>query len=208
MKEGVTRVDLVYNSITESASYAGLQTCGSVWMCPICAAKITERRKMEIEQAVKWAKGNDLKVVMMTYTFRHSFSDNLEDMLGKMSSAMYSYRSGRPYTSLREVYGIVGYIRCLEVTYGENGWHPHVHELVFISQSNIEGLEEKSRELWEQAAFKHGLSMNEHGFKMDCTDSRIAEYIAKFDKEPTDYTSCAILQVLRSGREVGMKLVS
>ena len=29
---------------TEKAFYSGLMVCGSVWMCPVCASKISERR--------------------------------------------------------------------------------------------------------------------------------------------------------------------
>ena len=30
----------------------GLQTCGSVWVCPVCGAKVVERRRGEIQQAM------------------------------------------------------------------------------------------------------------------------------------------------------------
>ena len=36
----------------KTASYAGLQTCGSVWACPVCAAKIAERRRAEVVAAM------------------------------------------------------------------------------------------------------------------------------------------------------------
>ena len=29
----------------KTASYGGLQTCGSVWTCPVCGAKVVERRR-------------------------------------------------------------------------------------------------------------------------------------------------------------------
>ena len=34
-----------------SYHYKGLVTCGNVWVCPICSAKIQERRRQEVEQA-------------------------------------------------------------------------------------------------------------------------------------------------------------
>ena len=36
-----------------TASYGGLQTCGSVWTCPVCAAKIAERRRVELLDAME-----------------------------------------------------------------------------------------------------------------------------------------------------------
>ena len=34
--------------------YTGLQTCGSVWTCPVCASKIQEIRRLEIASAMKY----------------------------------------------------------------------------------------------------------------------------------------------------------
>jgi len=34
------------------AHYKSLIVCGSVWMCPLCAAKISERRRDELERAI------------------------------------------------------------------------------------------------------------------------------------------------------------
>ena len=35
----------VWTKNHKTASYAGLQTCGSVWVCPVCGAKVVERRR-------------------------------------------------------------------------------------------------------------------------------------------------------------------
>ena len=40
----------------ESAHYKGLQTCGSVWACPVCSAKISERRRIELAAAIAMHK--------------------------------------------------------------------------------------------------------------------------------------------------------
>lgn len=190
MQQGVSLVSVIYVAATSSAHYSGLQTCGSVWLCCVCAAKITQRRKGEIEQAVMYAAAHDLQVVMFTYTFQHSRVDSLRGLVERMSAAAEFYRSGRPYTRLRKAFGVVGYIRALEVTYGRaNGWHPHVHELVFLAQGvDLVAFSEASRQLWEHAAARSGLSMNKHGFKADTTDTRIAAYIAKFGRDPSEVT--------------------
>ena len=33
------------------AHYAGLTTCGSIWACPVCSAKIRNTRALEISAA-------------------------------------------------------------------------------------------------------------------------------------------------------------
>ncbi|SRR5258708_5626399 len=45
-------VDVLYSPHRQLAHYQGLMRCGSVWVCPICAAKISEHRRSELEQAI------------------------------------------------------------------------------------------------------------------------------------------------------------
>jgi hypothetical protein len=35
-----------------SAYYSGLETCGNVWLCPVCSAKIHHRRASELRDAL------------------------------------------------------------------------------------------------------------------------------------------------------------
>ena len=42
--KGGSGVDIVYNMTFQSAHYENLLTCGSVWHCPVCAARIAEKR--------------------------------------------------------------------------------------------------------------------------------------------------------------------
>ena len=44
-------VGVFHSQAQESAHYGGLVTCASVWACPICAAKISERRRLFREYA-------------------------------------------------------------------------------------------------------------------------------------------------------------
>ena len=51
-----------------TASYGGLQTCGSVWTCPVCAAKIAERRRVELLDAMELHKAQGGAVYLLTLT--------------------------------------------------------------------------------------------------------------------------------------------
>lgn len=44
----VERVEVFRSTKHNRAHYGGLQTCSSVWACPVCAAKIAERRRQEL----------------------------------------------------------------------------------------------------------------------------------------------------------------
>lgn len=186
VRQGVSGVDGIYVPATESAHYGGLVACGSVWHCPVCAAKITEGRRRDLAKAIANARAAGLRVVMCTYTFSHHRGDVLRVMLGKLTGAFRAMKSGRRSQEFRSRFGLVGTVRALEVTHSDdNGWHPHIHELVFLPRSiNVEAFAVAARSAWEDAAGAKGLSMNEHGFQLDDCDAKVADYIAKYGHEP------------------------
>lgn len=138
----------------QAAHYAGLVSCGSVWACPVCASRIQERRRLEIEQAISWAESKGLDCVLVTFTFPHRSWHHLGDLLTMQADAFKRLRKGRPWDKLKRAIGFKGLIRSLEVTHGSNGWHPHTHELWLVesppSQSEL-------AVLWERACRSAGL---------------------------------------------------
>jgi hypothetical protein len=177
-------VDVFQHKQTQKAFYGGLMVCGSVWICPVCAAKISERRKAELKYASLLHKEAGGYLTMMTLTFSHSKLDKLSDLLDMLNKAMLKFRSGKAYDNLRKRLGIVGTIRALEITYGSNGWHPHIHLLIFHSVE-IEGHEQQEYQdryynLWEAACVKYGMKTSyEHGLKLDDA-SEADQYIGKW----------------------------
>lgn len=164
----------------------GVVTCKSVWCCPVCAAKITERRRQHVLSAVQAARDIGLKPVMVTLTYSHSKTQSL--LVGKVaiSEALRYLKSGRMWQALKSRYGVVGSIRALEVTHGErNGWHPHSHELIFVRQdADIDAMGAEICMRWLDCLGKLGLSGSEAGFSITDTDAAVAEYIAKWGHEP------------------------
>ena len=49
-----------------------------------------------------------------------------------MLTAFRNLRSGRAWQQIRDEYMVVGAIRSTEFTHGDNGWHPHFHELLLL----------------------------------------------------------------------------
>ena len=143
------------------AGFAGLSTCGRVWLCPVCNAKIMARRALEIGVALRWAAANDLHIVWGSLTCRHSVRDPLADLMEIQRTAWRAMVSGRAWrdvsTTMRLTHvhdgcedtcerrfdtvdtgaeGRVGYIRATELTIGNlNGWHPHYHPMIFVRGS-------------------------------------------------------------------------
>jgi hypothetical protein len=179
-------VDVMCSPAFKSAHYDGLMVCGSVWVCPLCAAKIAERRRVELEQAIaSWiARGG--AVYLATYTIAHKHYDDLPSLLHSFLTARKKARQGRAAQNIRKQFDVVGTVSVREVTWSkQNGWHPHCHELVFCSSEiALEEYDQIVREQWRKSVEREGLSINEHGFKLDRTYGAVGDYIAKFGREP------------------------
>ena len=177
----------VYRSIKHRrAHYGGLQTCASVWNCPVCAAKISERRRQELHQLLQAHHEAGGIVLFVTRTAPHSRTDDLGDLLAQLAQAEASYKAHRDYKSLAKALGVVGTVRTVEVTWGEaNGFHPHVHELVFITNSMVLGeVEEDLYRIWKGAAVRAGFKTpsRAHGLSVQNGD-HAAKYVSKWGLE-------------------------
>lgn len=181
-----TTVDVLYSPDRQSAHYGGLMVCGSIWVCPICAAKISERRRAEVEQAITRCIADGGAVYLVTYTISHKRYDDLSTLLHAFLAARRRMRQGRAAQELRKRFGIFGTISVREVTWSkQNGWHPHCHELVFCSSEiDIDKYDQAAREQWQRSTEHEGLSINEHGFSVSRTYGSVADYVAKFGREP------------------------
>jgi len=173
--------------------FTGLQTCGSVWTCPICSNRIQETRRQEIAQAMKFlcSEKQGKQAVMITFTFPHSVDDKLKELLGKFSKALSSFKSSNSFTLFKKRYGFEGLIRSLEITHGVSGWHPHTHELFFVDKQ-IEQLEFKEWliDRWLKVCVKAGLVDIENDKKVEAFlkhsldvkfNCSTSDYLAKFD---------------------------
>nr|WP_045625976.1 protein rep [Vibrio parahaemolyticus] len=119
------------------AFFGGLVQCGSVWTCPVCGAKIAERRAGELREAMGIANRRGLHVSLVTMTVRHGIGDHISDLMPRLAKSQTSFWGRRKVKDTFSNFGLVGRVRSLEVTYGSSGWHPHTHILVF-SEKNPE----------------------------------------------------------------------
>jgi hypothetical protein len=165
--------------------FKGLQTCGLVWVDPVCAAKIGERRRCEVEQGIAAARDRDWSVLLLTFTFSHGPLDALRGSLGRFRDAQAAMCRSRAYRALMALYGVVGTIKALECSVGSNGWHPHRHVLLIldapISALELVALEAALYALWSAAAAKSGLGMDRrHGLTVQSAWGAVGDYVAKW----------------------------
>lgn len=114
------------------AYFTGVQACGSIWSCPVCSARIRQRRALEIERGCLAHLTAGGGIGFGTFTLPHVRTDDLGDLLGVVQSAWKSVQQNRAVRRLFERFGITGRIRSTEITFGAwHGWHPHLHLLFF-----------------------------------------------------------------------------
>jgi len=179
-------VEVWKSTAYKRAHYAGLQTCASVWACPVCSAKISERRRAELLALIEAHKAAGGVVLLVTRTVPHKRADDLGELLAKISRAESSYKGHRDYKSVMQAFGLVGTVRAVEVTHGNaNGWHPHVHELVFLSAPVVlADIEEDLSRIWSAAALRAGLELPSRAHGLTVQDgSKAAKYASKWGLE-------------------------
>jgi len=118
------------------AGFAGLSTCGRVWLCPVCNSKVMARRALEIGAVLAWAQSKGYRVIWGSLTAHHTLETPLHDLLTVQRSAWRYMANGNAW---RNAFGVVGYIRAAELTDGANGWHPHFHPLIVWKGSAAAG---------------------------------------------------------------------
>lgn len=177
--------------------YHGLMTCGDVWNCPVCNPKISERRRIELVDALDEARKQDLSIFLVTLTIPHGVGDDINDLLSKLQNALKVLSSGKyaiktQFKKLFEM-DLAGYVRTLEVTYGLNGFHPHYHILVFVEPRYFQGVRchtDKSiidyvyTRAWRRACRVSGLPepSDKHGVTVE-DGSMAAKYVTKWGLE-------------------------
>jgi hypothetical protein len=189
----------VWKSIEhQTAQYAGLQTCGSVWACPVCAAKIAERRRVEVLAAMTAHKAAGGCVNLLTLTCPHQFKDDLVELLAKQAKALRLFWSDKVVIGILAEMGTIGQIRAAEVTHGRlspqnNGWHPHYHVLLFqgsgvdlarFDQAQMTDWQVRLYLRWAARCVAAGLGEPSyaHGLKLD-GGNKAAKYMTKWGLE-------------------------
>jgi hypothetical protein len=175
----------------KTCCYGGLGTCASVWVCAPCAGKISERRKVELQNAIEQHTSRGGDVLLLTLTNPHYLGDKLADVLEGQRLALKYFNGGRASKAFNESIGYIGSVRALEVTHGRkrtinNGWHPHYHILLFVQSGlDLERLRVKFYERWLKACIKAkmpALPDFKHGLRLD-DGSKAAAYASKWGLE-------------------------
>jgi hypothetical protein len=214
-------VGVHFSHEVKKAHYSNLITCGLSWVDPVCAAKISERRRVELAQAVDIHKARGGSMLLVTLTMRHGAGDDLGWLLKDMSTAYRALKSGRFWQEFAKQYGIVGCVSALEITYSlESGFHPHRHVLFFCS-GEITEYEEvvidwELSERWQKMLGKRGRFASwGAGVDVQRGYGAVGDYVTKWglveevtksnskvgrvDEQTGHYSPFELLDLVRSG---------
>lgn len=198
----------VWRRPTTSTYYRGLRVCGMVWACPVCAAKIAERKRVELIAAMEQHRAAGGSVLMLTLTVPHSREDEAFSLTDRLLKAFTAFGGGkRSWKALLP--GVVGSVRALEVTHGlANGWHPHLHVLVFLEGDvDQEHYERVLLDQWAKVTKRHGLAdVNEHGLRLDGAE-KAGKYATKWGLED-EMTKAHLKQARKGGNRTPWALLA
>jgi hypothetical protein len=168
-------------------------------MCPICAAKISERRRVELTQAIAHT---DLVPALVTFTLQHNQGDKPGLLLGALLDSYRFLKGGRKWANFVSDVGWLGSIRSLEVTYGDNGWHPHLHVLAFFKAGSIlDGVADFLKSRWVGILERHERTATLiHGVDFRSANTAVAGYVAKWGLEHELVKSAVKIARGRNGR--------
>ncbi len=183
----------------QRARIKGLAVCRLYWLCPLCAVRVGESRRAELEFSIaEMRRPTEMRpqggeVYFGTLTLAHTRWDSLQDSLTFLRAAwraLQQYDGGRAFRRLLDEYGIVGFIRSLEATWGAlNSWHPHFHFLWFarapLSPEQLLRFRRRLYCLWLRTLRKSGRSCSyKHGVYLVRSFGSVQEYVDKWGKMP------------------------
>lgn len=202
---------------------SGIETCGSIWSCPVCAAKIRNVRSEEIARGLAGHITGGGGALLVTLTLPHQAADQLRKTVGLVSDGFRAVNSGRGYADDRGAFGILGHIRAFEITHGINGWHPHLHVIVVLEQratrDGADALQARWQARWDRWLRGQGwpASVNGIGVRVDRVrrDAEAAgAYLAKlqegekFDRSVGNEVARADLKSGRGGGRVPFEILA
>ena len=184
--EGVAKLVRTETARGPKAFYRGLVFCGLRWVCPCCTAAKSETSRKQLNAALAQGRQMELVPVMLTLTARHKKTMTLAKFWGMLSEAEKKLKKRRQWKALnKRLAG--GFAKAVEITYGANGWHPHLHIILLTDGTDeTEAIElvEALREIWLEELEKVGLDGQSKAARERSFDVRsaanAAEYVSKW----------------------------
>lgn len=155
----------------ERSKFHGTAACKNSWYCPTCAHVKMAMYAERIACAIDAIKNLENQIPFMaTFTVPHSRDlscENVFDLLYNTWKKFIRYGNDiegkRKHMTGNDIF--VRFcrefrskhrIRCTEVTYGKNGWHPHFHVLFWVDANKFQLVKG-----WEESFLQHWMELCE-----------------------------------------------
>lgn len=180
--------------VDKGAHWSGIERCASIWACPVCSAVIRAERANDIQSAVEKWQEEDNHLVFVTLTMRHRKTDKLDVTLNAALKAWQRICQGKAWEKFKARFGVQGYVRAVEITMGQNGWHPHIHALLFtdrpMTKADQDALTSALFDRWITYVTKFGGGMPTKIRGIDVRPATkdgkvIAQYLGKLQEQKT-----------------------
>jgi hypothetical protein len=112
-----------------AAYAAGIATCGSPWACPVCSPALGHRRGEVLARALERLQGMGYRIAHAVLTVQHTRGDSLAGLRRVLSEV---WRRVVGHRRVKKLWAGVAWYRSVEITFGRNGWHPHLHLAIAV----------------------------------------------------------------------------
>lgn len=117
----------VHRNGNSRAWVSGVYRCKSGWLCPTCAPAVARKRQQQVQAVVENTTKLGGVFVMGLVTVAHSKDDRLADLKKMVMDSFAAARRLKGWKRAEKTARVAGVLVAPEVTYGEFGWHFHIH---------------------------------------------------------------------------------
>lgn len=182
-------VFMMKNLEHKSYSFLSVESCNNVWACPVCRSKVIKKRGESIKRAN--VDMPDMHTYHLVLTVPHNFKDKLKDLIGTnkdktgIVTALKGLRQSRAWRNMKDNYWYEGDVKAIEVTKGENGWHPHYHVVMYLweelDDEAIADIKDSLTLEWRNQVKKYfGRRVSDDGVYFDRISKDNVDYITKW----------------------------
>lgn len=121
------------HEVKTKASFHSLSHCHSAWSCPYCTPRRLAEFAFKTSCIIDHKYKHGYEAYMLTYTVPHHHQP-LAELMNQLKVLRHKVPNTAGGQDLHRL-GWGGSIISLEITYSlYNGWHPHLHQLIFIKK--------------------------------------------------------------------------
>lgn len=146
----------------------GINRCSSPWACGTCSPVIGERRAKEADQLIRAVLDSGGFAYLVTVTLPHGGHMSLDKTLSAVFGSWRKVFQGRAAQKWKSTSGYIGMMRVVEITHGRNGWHPHIHAVLFFENpANTEDIHDFIYPRWSASVTRVGFAKPSPTFGCD-----------------------------------------